>query len=41
MCAIAGVTLATSAPADNPNSKTNTQNARTGDLVLDNNFNSA
>jgi hypothetical protein len=34
--AIAAVTLATSAPADNPNSKPNTETARTGDLVLDN-----
>ena len=25
-------------PADNPNSKTNTETARTGDLVLDNNL---
>ena len=36
--AIAAVTLATSVPADNPNSKTNTETARTGDLVLDNNL---
>ena len=34
--AIAAVTLATSAPADNPNSKTKTETARTCDLVLDN-----
>ena len=34
--AIAAVTLATSAPAGNPNSKPNTETARTGDLVLDN-----
>jgi hypothetical protein len=38
--AIAAVTLATSASADNANSKTNTEaeTARTGDLVRDNNL---
>src|SRR5215471_3861750 len=38
LCSLEAVTLATSAPADSPNSKTNTETARTGDLVLDNNL---